>query len=154
VAKSKKSKEPIIISFEVQEYWDKAQEIVKLAGAYASAEKLRVNLEDEATRWKVQRVLTRYYEGDENLLRDTIHYRRRQVMNAIREFNTIAANNGRLEISKPNSLINFLLDEDRRRKYINFSEKHRKKNELVDLQRVEMEFREWREKRLKKMAKK
>ena len=61
MAKTKKSKAPIVISFEVQEYWDKAQEIVKLAGAYAALEKLRVNLEDEATRWKVQRVLTRYY---------------------------------------------------------------------------------------------
>ncbi len=146
----KKSKEPITISFETQEYWDKAQEIVKKAGAYASAEKLRINLDDEATRWKVTRVLTRYYEGDENLLRSTIHHKRREVMKAITEFNTLAANNGHLEVTKPNSLINLLMDEDRRRKYKAFCEKHRKKNEMVDLQKVEMEFREWRKQREKK----
>ncbi len=141
---SKSKKAPIVIAFETQEYWDKAEEIVKKAGVYASARKLQVNLEDEATRWKVQRVLTRYYEGDEKLLRDAVHYRRREVANAIREFNILAANNGKHEVTKIDSLINFLLSEDRRRKYINFCEKHRKKNEIVDLQKVEMEFREWR----------
>ncbi len=138
-------KEPILVSFETQEYWDKAQKLVKEAGAYASAEKLRINLEDEATRWKVKRVLTRYYEGDETILRNAIHFHRREVMKVIREFNLLAANNGKHEITKPDSLINLLLDEERRRKYKSFIEKHRKKNEIVDLQKVEMEYRAWKE---------
>lgn len=142
MAKSKAPK--TVISFETQEYWDAVQNIVKAASVYAAAEKLRANLEDEATAWKVRGVLTRYYAGDMNKLRDSIHFKRREAANAIRKFNTIAANNGKHQVTKPDSLINFLLDETRRRKYENFSEKHRKKNEIVDLQQIEMEYRDWK----------
>lgn len=151
---SKSKKAPIIVSFETQEYWDLARDIVKKAGVYASAEKLRDNLEDEATAWKVNRVLTRYYEGDMKVLRDSIHFKRREVNEAIRKFNTAASANGKREVTKLDSLINLLLDETRRRKYENFCEKHRKKNEIVDLQQIEMEFRDWRAAYDKKKKKK
>ena len=139
-----KSKAPVVVDFETQEYWDKAQEIVQKAGVYASAEKLRRNLEDEATRWKVVEVLERYYENDEGFLADSIRFKRREIRQAIRDFNVLASQNGRHEITKPDALIALLMNEERRRKYKAFIEKHRKKNKMVDLQQIEMEFREWR----------
>ena len=145
-----KSKAPVVVDFETQEYWDKAQEIVQKAGVYASAEKLRRNLEDEATRWKVEEVLERYYENDEGFLKDAIRFKRREICQAIRDFNILASQNGCHEVTKPDSLIALLMDEERRRKYKAFCEKHRKKNEIIDLQQIEMEFREWRNKPKKK----
>jgi len=142
-----KSKEPIVISFYTNEFYDKILELVKAAGAYASAVKLHENLEDEATAWKVQGVLTRYYEGDMGILRDTIHFRRRECGKIIRELNTLNRNNGIREIIKPDSLINLLLDEIRRRKYVQLANKHRKKDEIVDLRVIESEFRDWRAKK-------
>ncbi len=141
-----KPKELKPISYQTDELYDKILELIKYAGSYAAKVKLRENLSDPSTAWEVQGVLDRYYEGNMDVLCNKIDYYCTEVKRRIRELNILNRNHGIREIIKPDSLINLLLDETRRRKYRQFAEKHRKKDEIVDLRIIEAEFREWRKK--------
>ena len=51
-----KPKEPLEIDFTVLHFYDKVRELLADAGRYAHSYKLRENLNDKATRFKVEHV--------------------------------------------------------------------------------------------------
>ncbi len=117
------------------------------AGRYAHSFKLRENLNDEATRFKVEHVLQKYYDGDMRKLNDEVHYRRRQCFKAITEISRICADLGLHQVKDKEVLTELLLDEGRRDGWRKLIKKYKNANKVVSLQAIEIEYRKERDKK-------
>ena len=61
-----------LADFGILQYYDKVKELLSDAGRYAHSSKLRDNLNDSATRHKVEHVFLRYYDGNMKKLNQEI----------------------------------------------------------------------------------
>lgn len=130
------------IDFEVLEFWDAVRGLLSDAGRYAHSYKLRENVSDSATKFKVEHVFARYYDSDMRKLNDDIHFRRRQCSKAITWINELCNRLKMRDVSDRDALIDLLLDGDRRDGWKKLIKKYEKNNQVVSLQRVELEYRE------------
>ncbi|MBR3254588.1 hypothetical protein IKF88_02550 [Candidatus Saccharibacteria bacterium] len=133
--------EPVEIDFTVLNFWDKVEGLLSDAGRYAHSYKLRENLNDEATRFKVEHVLLRYYDNDPRRLNDEIHFRRRQCFKAVTEISQLCACLGLRQIRDKEVLTELLLSESRRKGWRKLIKKYKNVNQLVSLQAIELEYR-------------
>lgn len=139
---NKKPIEPIKIDFAVLHFYDKVEGLLSDAGRYAHSYKLRENLNDEATRFKVEHVFRRYYDNDPRKLADEIHFRRRQCFKAITEISQLCVRYGKREVRDKEIVTELLLDEGRRSGWRKLIKEHKNANDIVPLQQIENEYRE------------
>ena len=107
--------EPVEIDFTVLNFWDKVEGLLSDAGRYAHSYKLRENLNDEATRFKVEHVFAKYYDNNPRKLNDEIHFRRRQCFRAIAEISQLCTGLGLHQIRNKEVVAELLLDKGRRK---------------------------------------
>lgn len=136
---AKKSQAPV--EFAVLQYYDHVRGLISDAGRYAHAFKLRENLNDSATRFKVEHVLQRYYDGDMRKLNDEIHFRRRQCLKAMSEINRLLERSNMIQVRDKDALADLLLDEGRRAEWKKLINKYQKNNQIIPLQYIELEYR-------------
>ena len=136
-----KPKEPLEIDFTVLHFYDKVRELLADAGRYAHSYKLRENLNDKATRFKVEHVFCKYYDGNTRKLYSEIHHRRCQCLAVISEISRMCEIMGIYPIEDKEALTELLLDERRRDGWQKLIKKHQKNNEVVSLQALELEYR-------------
>ena len=139
--KAPAKKEKVEVDFKVLNFYDKVRGLLSDAGRYAHSFKLRENLDDEATYFKVAHVFSKYYDSDPRKLNDDIHFRRRQCFKTITEINRLCAQYGMKQVNDKEVLTDLLLDEDRRAAWKRIANKHQKKNEVMSLQAIELEYR-------------
>lgn len=143
-----KPREPLEVDFYVLDFYDKVRGLLSDAGRYAHSYKLRENLNDEATRSKVECVFREYYDGNMRKLNDDIHYRRRQCFKSITEVSQLCKKLGLHEVKDKEVVVELLLDADRRGVWKKIIKRVcLKQNRVVSLQAIELEYRK---KRLKK----
>ena len=136
-----KPKQTTEVDFKVLAYYDKVRGLLHDAGRYAHSYKLRDNLDDEATRFKVEHVFVKYYDGDRRKLNDDIHFRRRQCFKDIVEISQLCARYGVHQIKDKEVLTDLLLSESRRAGWKKLINKYQKQNTIVSLQTIELEYR-------------
>lgn len=139
---AKKSNETC--DFAVLQFYDKVRGLLSDAGRYAHSFKLRENLNDSATRFKVEHVFRRYYDGDNGKLNNEIHFRRRQCFRAIAEINRLCERNGIITVRDREALTDLLLDSFRREGWKKLIKKYQKRNCIISLQAIELEYRKVR----------
>ena len=136
---------PCEIDFYVLEFYDKVRGLIADAGRYAHSYKLRENLNDEATRFKVEKVFFEYYDGNMRKLNDEIHYRRRQCFKAITDVSQLCKKLGLHEVKDKEVVAELLLDADRRSVWKKILKRVcLKHNKVISLQAIEMEYRKKR----------
>lgn len=109
--------ENIRISESTKKYWSAVFDVIYAAGDYASALKLYANLMDSTTAWRVMPVLEDYYEGRISNLKDAISYRKELFYAKVNKLNILCMQHNLRTITKPEILLNLLLDPKRRRSY-------------------------------------
>lgn len=129
------------IDFAVLQFYDKVRSLLSDAGRYAHSYKLRRNLNDPATRFKVEHVLRKYYDGDMRKLDDDIRFRRGQCFKSITEINQLCQRRDIYPVRDKEALTDLLLDEVRRSEWQKIIKKLQKENLIVPLQAIEQEYR-------------
>ena len=122
-------------------YWSVAKDIVDYVGKYLSADKLRVNLEDESTAWKVNGVYHRYYDGNSAKLCRAILDHKEGFKRSVRKFNRYCEAFGLTGVKDSDRLFELLQDEKRRKFYRRKIMAKLQKDEIVSLQVIEKEYR-------------
>ena len=112
-----KMAENIKISESTKQYWAVIFEVIDAAGDYAAALKLYSNLMNEATAKKVRHVLDRYYEGRMTNLKKTIVQRMDVFYVNIDRLNALCRRENIRVVTRPDILLEFLMDAKRRRSY-------------------------------------
>ena len=121
-------------------YWNMAKEIIDCVGKYLQADKLRANLEDESTAWKVKGVYHKYYDGNSAKLCQAILDSEEGFKRAVRKFNRRCEISGMTAVKRPDVLFELLKDEKRRQFYRRKIERRLQKDEIVPLQTLEKEY--------------
>ena len=129
------------VDFAVLQFYDKVRSLLSDAGRYAHSFKLKQNLNDSATRFKVEHVFIRYYDGNMRKLDDEIHFRRRQCLKAIAEINRLCQRRNIYPVKDKEALTDLLLDETRRSEWKKIIKRLQKENLIVPLYAVEQEYR-------------
>ena len=129
------------VTKETKEYWNKVKELLDISGDYAAAIKLRANLLDSSTFFKVEHVLNDYYDGKMSNLEDAIICLAEKFFTKLEKFNIYCLTKGLPTVTKPDTLFSLLFNNDRRRFYRNSVEKGLKANMIVPLQIIEMNYR-------------
>lgn len=109
--------ENIKITESCKKYWTIVFEMLDAAGDYSAVVKLYANLMDQTTAWKVQPVLEEYYEGKISNLENTITCRENQFYAKVNKLNILCKQHGIMTITKPDRLLELLLDPSRRKSY-------------------------------------
>lgn len=130
-----------LADFGILQYYDKVRELLSDAGRYAHSFKLRENLNDSATRHKVEHVFSRYYDNNMKKLNKEIHFRRRQCLETMTEINRLCERMGKMPVRDKDALADLLLDEGRREGWKKLVNKYQKENQIVTLQSIELEYR-------------
>lgn len=99
---------------ECAHYWKLAKELVDAAGTYASRVKLKNNLLDSSTSWKVQNVLSEYYDGRMSSLDDAVGQARADFLIKVKKLNLECTTYKLRQITKPDALLALLLNESKR----------------------------------------
>ena len=110
-------KEHIEISNSCKEYWYAVSEVIDAAGSYAAAIKLRANLLDPNTAWKVKHVLEDSFCNSMANLNKAIAYREDTFYGKVEKLNILCRLNCINTIQKPRVLLDLLISEKRRRSY-------------------------------------
>ena len=130
--------EDINVSGPCKKYWATVFEMLKAAGDYSSAVKLYANLIDADTAWKAQSVLDEgYYQGEISYLRDAITSREDQFFAKVNKLNILCKQHNIMVITKPEKLLELLLDPSRRRSYREKAKRRLKKGEICPIQSFE-----------------
>ena len=124
------------------QYWDRAEKLVKDARDWANVVKLKQNLDNPETENSVWHVFRRYYGGDYGRLSAAVRRRFQICLDDAIRVNELAGKLGLQEVTEPTRLLELLLDYDRRKDWLALIEKHRKACVTVSLQEVERESRE------------
>lgn len=135
------STENIKASKATMAYWNSAKKIIGVVGKYVSADKLRVNLEDESTAWKVQRVFSQYYGSSSAALYKTISNYKSSFDKAVRVFNMQCQMMNVIGVVNADNLFELLKNEKRREFYMRVIGRKLKADEVVPLQEIEKQFR-------------
>lgn len=130
-----------LADFGILQFYDKVTELLLDAGRYAHSYKLRENLNDSATRFKVEHVFQKYYSGNMTKLKNDIHFRRRQCLATIAEINRLCDRMGIMPVRDKDALVDLLIDEGRREGWKKLVNKYQKENKIVTLQSIEKEYR-------------
>ncbi|MBR3253589.1 hypothetical protein IKF85_02665 [Candidatus Saccharibacteria bacterium] len=107
----------ITISKACQDYWQAAKEVVDEAGTYAGRVKLRNNLLDSSTAWKVQDVLVKYYNGRISSLDNEIQRAHDDFIAKVEKLNVLCLGNNIETIKYPEKLLYFLLPAANRKSF-------------------------------------
>ncbi len=137
----KKKPEESLLDFVVLQFYDEVRNLLSDAGRYAHSYRLYENINDSATRFKVEHVLQKYYNGNVRKLKDDIHFRRRQCSKSISEINRLCERIGIVRVRDKDALIDLLLDEGRRAGWRKLIDKYQRENLIVPLQKIEMDYR-------------
>lgn len=121
-------------------YWETAKTLLEKVGRYISADKLRANLEDESTAWKVSGVFHRYYNGSDAALYKAIVGYKNAFNSVVKRFNIQCQIVGVRGITDSGRLFELLKDESRRKYYRRAIDKRLKADEVVSLQTIEKEY--------------
>ena len=133
-------------SKDVKNYWEQVQQLLDVAGKYSNAVKLRENLKDESTAWKVEAVFNRYYGGSSLALDQKIKSSKTFFFKLIPAFNVICRLKKLPEIKRPETLFNLLTTSPKRLKYYRRQTKRfLDRKEIVALQTIETEYRRKKE---------
>ncbi len=128
-------------SEKTKEYWEKVTEILDTSSDYVSMIKLRANLVDPVTAFKVQHVLDEYYEGKMSHLYDAIATVAEKFFAKVEKLNIYCCSEGLPIVAKPDILFNLLTNNERRKYYRDSVKKGLKTNIIIPLQVIEMNFR-------------
>ena len=120
---------------QVYNYWDAAKAVIDAAGDYAAIIKLRANYLDSSTRNSVEHVVEKYYgNGGNGRLEKAIESCYYDFFAKVEKLNILCRQYNVMQITKPDKLLNLLLDPRRRRSYRGKMERKRRKGEICPLQ--------------------
>ena len=130
--------ENINVTGTCKEYWATVFEMLKAAGDYSSAVKLYANYIDKDTAWKAQSVLDKgYYQGEIAYLRGAITSREEQFFAKVNKLNILCRQHNITTITKPEKLLDLLLDTRRRKSYRGKARTRLKRGEICPIQSFE-----------------
>ena len=127
----------VIVSKRTEMYWQAVKDVIDAAGEYAYATKLKDNLLDEDTRFKVQGVFedSPVYQGDMDKLERAILDKEKKYCDKVAWLNLLCGQYGLMKVTKPEKLLKgYLLDKNLRRSFKSKAKRWRKKNEIRCLQ--------------------
>lgn len=116
------------------QYWSRVKEVIDAAGDYSWAIKLEANLLDPSTRFKVEQVFQKYFHSSMKELKDSIAVRHKQFFGKVVKLNIVCRQNNLTEITKPERLLNLLLDDGTRESFKGKLETKVKKDQVCSLQ--------------------
>lgn len=119
-----------------KEYYAAAKAVIDAAGDYAAAIKLKNNLLDRSTAWKVEDVFDEHFGSMKNL-NDAIKCRKDFFEAKVEKFNVLARQNGVYQVTKPDALLNILLSERKRSSYKGKIKTRLKNDKIEPLQSFE-----------------
>lgn len=122
-------------------YWSQVKLFLNTAGKYAHIVKLMAAFKDEATRFKVEETVKKYYDGDIKKMESSLQSRYKNLHSAIQEVNKICRQLKIPEIKKEDVIIELLLEKSRRDFYRNLIKKLLKSNKIAPIQFLELEYR-------------
>lgn len=126
------------ISNTTKKYWKAAREVVDAAGDYAAAVKLRANLLDKTTAWKVKHVLKNHYGGSMANLEDAISCRLNVYYAKVDKLNIQCRQLNLHTVTKPDAFLNILMAENKRQSFRGKIERRLNKDLVCSLQSFEM----------------
>lgn len=132
-----KEKKAIVISKSCKDYWHAVKAVIDAAGDYAAAIKLRANLLDDSTYHKVEGVLKGSFAGEMSKLEDSIWHREKNFYAKVEKLNILCRQNSVHVITKPQTLLNLLLDSKKRESYRGKMQRKLQKNLICPLQDFE-----------------
>ena len=98
-------------------FWEAAGTVITDAEEYSRVVKLRNNLNDETTAFKVQPILDEYFNGSMNCLCERIAFWERQFYVGVEKFNVYCRMYRIHPVNDPRALLDLLLDPRRRKSY-------------------------------------
>lgn len=121
-----------------EEYWSSVKEVIDTAGSYAWAVKLKENLENPDTAWKVESVFRKNFDSDMARLDDAIRRRRGDFYKKVAELNVSCRQNGLRTVKKPDTLLDdYLIFPSKRTSYKGKMDRKKKKGIICPLQDFE-----------------
>ena len=130
----KKATDIVVVSKACQEYWGMAKNLVDEAGTYAGRIKLKNNLLDSSTAWKVKGVFAEYYSGQMANLDNRIAEAKYNFLAKVEKMNVLCKSNGVTTIKNPEALLNLLLSESKRNSFKGKIKTRLKNGEICPLQ--------------------
>ena len=123
-----------------ENFWKIAKSVIYQAGKYSYGVKLMLNLSDESTKWKVQDVLSKYYKGDINRLEQSIRSHKEKYNSSIKQLNHYSIRLGLPVVTKPETLLQMLMEQERRSFYSRTINKCLKKRTVMSMQAIERKY--------------
>ena len=127
---------------QINRFWSSAGRIIDLAAKYSQRISLKESLLDESEEWKVRNVLDRYYDGDISNLNKSIKNAKKQFEREVMMYNLDCQHEGLKEVRKIETLLELLLDPQRRMFYKKAIKKAKEEQIVYPLQDIEKAFRE------------
>lgn len=124
-------------SKQINIFWSEAGRLITIAAKYNQKVSLKGNLLDDSTSWKVQKPFYEYYGGSMAQLNRSIENCKRQFGYQVKAFNDYCRRYGVAEITKPDELLQLLLNPKRRVYYKKAIEKAKNSLEICSLQEIE-----------------
>lgn len=138
---TKKRTKNVTKSGKSTQYWDTVDEILKISENYTKRKKLRVNLLDPSTAFKVQHVLDNYYGGKMSNLVDAIATDAESFYAKVEKINICLLSKGLITIRDSDKLLELLIDNDRRNFYRKKVDEEREADMIIPLQILEANYR-------------
>ena len=138
---TKKRAKNVTKSGKSTQYWDTVDEILKISENYTKRKKLRVNLLDPSTAFKVQHVLDNYYGGKMSNLVDAIATDAESFYAKVEKINICLLSKGLTTIRDSDKLLKLLIDNDRRNFYRKKVDEGREADMIIPLQILEANYR-------------
>ena len=125
----------------VARYYDLCRELIsQIGGPYGKAYKLRENLLDENTKFKVEHVLEQFYGGSMQRLHERISSTYSYTLQLIEQFDYFCKLNDIMQIKNPDAFIRLMLEKDRRDFFKSRFKFYEKRNILISLANIEREY--------------
>jgi hypothetical protein len=123
------------------QYWDMVDEIIEVSKKYTQKIKLRANLLDPSTAFKVQHVLDNYYGGRMSNLVEAIGEDAECFYAKVVKINNFLLSEGLPTIKDSKKLLELLINTERRGYYRKKAEGGRKTDIIIPLDVIEMNYR-------------
>ena len=129
--------EAVVCSEKVaDEYWRLVEKLVDGVGLVESRKKLRKNFEDSATRFKVQDVMNKYYDGKIERLESSIRQQIERNRKTLAQIDKILSRNGLNTVTQKTALAIFLKENRHRKTMKRIAERNRRDSVIMSLDKI------------------